>query len=351
MFKLTFPREFDVNGKRLKIVNSQDELSSSIKRYFDGNNLYTTVYSFRHSYAGKFVYSSAIIDRILIDIDKKDNKGNSVDASEQARKITDYLLQKKYFFSINFSGRGYHIYIFTKPVRSSLALKNYTAELVDRTKAIIDTSVVGDLAREVRLINTINQKSGLYCIPIEVDEIGKEEQIATKPRRLERKFLYGETKLDLSPYEQFNDDASRVSLGGIGSSPALRSSFKIDTDYVISKLKKVPCIKDTVENESACWQERTLLLIFLKENGYSLDDAKEIIKNVIAKDKYEKSACTRNHASVVYSRTYNLPRCETINNMGLCPVEVQKTCPFYNKMGGFYSVLKEEIDAVKSVQK
>ena len=337
LFKLTFPREFAVNGKRLKIVHNIQELSREISRYINGNNLYTTVYSFRQTNGTKAIYSTAVVDRILIDIDNKDAKGNPVDAKEQTHKIADYLLAKSYFFNINFSGRGFHIYIYTKATSGGSAVRNYVAELVQRTGAIVDTSVVGDLAREVRILNTINQKSKLYCIPIKVEEIDSAESLAVRPRKLDKSFLYGSTLLDLQPYQQ------NISTNfNFGNAPytMLRSSFEINTDYVINQLKQIPCIKEILDNSYAGWQERTLLLIFLKENGYSYDDAQKIIKAFIAKDKYEKSICTRNHAAAIYSRSYKLPSCATINKMGLCPMADQKKCRFYNKLNDFFSVIK-----------
>ena len=344
LFKLTFPREFAVNGKRLKIVHNIQELSNEINNYIDGNNLYTTVYSFRQTNGTKAIYSTAIVDRILIDIDNKDSKGNPVDAKEQVHKIANYLLTKNYFFNINFSGRGFHIYIYTKTISGGGAVKNYVAELVQRTGAIVDTSVVGDLAREVRILNTINQKSKLYCIPIKIDEIDSAESLAVRPRKLDKSFLYGSTLLDLQPYQQ--GIVENFNYSGF-SHITLRSSFDINTDYVINMLKQVPCIKEVLDNSYAGWQERTLLLLFLKENGYSLEDAQKIVKAFIAKDKYETSTCTRNHAAAIYSRSYKLPSCSTINKIGLCPLADQKKCLFYNKLNDFNSVLEYSKNILK----
>ncbi len=340
MFKLTFPREFAVNGKRLKIVNSINELNNEIRKYINGNNLYTTVYSFRQTNGAKAVYSTAIVDRILVDIDNKDSKGNPVNSKEEVHKISDYLLSKNYFFSINFSGRGFHVYIYTKTTTGGSAVRNYVAELVQRTGAVIDFSVVGDLAREVRLLNTINQKSKLYCIPIKVDEIDIAEKLAVSPRKIDRSYLYGKTLLDLSPYQQFINNSA-----GIGKQE-FNSSFELNVEYTINMLKKIPCIKDILENENAGWQQRTLLLIFLKENGYSLNDAQKIIKTFISKEKYETSVCTRNHAAAIYARNYRLPNCSFIDKTGLCPVSEKTSCPFYNKLDNFSDViLKREIAA------
>jgi hypothetical protein len=336
MFRLNFPREFAVNGKRLLVVHNIDELAHNISKYIRDNNLYTTVYSFGETNGHKAYYNTAVIDRVFIDVDNHGIKGEPIDAAKETRKIADYLLSKGYLFNINFSGRGYHIFIYTSVSRSPISIKNFAYELIERAGASVDTSVIGDLAREVRILNTINQKSGLYCIPVRIEEIGdKALELAKRPRNIDSSFLYGKVLLNLSLYdteEVFN--YSRKSVSDFH----MATEKPVDFEEFYSRVSNIPCINEILDNDMAGWQERSLLLSYMKYQGYTVDDAENIIKSFINKEKYNKSVCVKNHARSYYSRTYLVPSCHAVSRMGLCPIarmgKALNTCLFYNKLSG-----------------
>lgn len=340
MFNIKFPREFALDGSRYAIVNSQAELNVLINKFISNHNLYTTVYSFKEVNGRIGNYSTAIIDRVYFDIDVKDRNNNEIDVILEAKKIMGLLDSKKLFYSVSFSGRGIHIIVYSKATNNKFAIKKFVNYVIDETKAKIDTSVVGDVAREIRIINTINQKSGLYCIPILPEELDSYEHIksiSTKPRKIESKFLIGEKLLDLNEYSDgehmdFHNENyfDKIENGG---------DEIIDIEEFKKSISTIPCLMEIVNNSSAGYSERTLLISYMKSHGYSVEDAHNIIKGFISEEKWNKSKCTRTHAHKYYAGNYMLPSCRTIASQGNCPIYnkglSQTNCKWFCKLNGW----------------
>ena len=171
MFLLNkFPRELCKDNIRIKIAHNLNDVVSFINQYNGYFNLYTTVYMSMNTNGQKTLYyNDVIVDKIFIDIDFKNNN-----IINDVRQLANYLITKKKLkFSVNFSGRGFHFFIYSnnylKPDKKE-KLKQIQRELISHAglelSKNVDRSSFGDLAREVRLINTINLKSGLFCIPL-----------------------------------------------------------------------------------------------------------------------------------------------------------------------------------------
>src|SRR3990167_10955340 len=114
-----FPREIATPKRR--IVFNWKEMKDVIDKYNGKMSLYTTVYSFdkidKKDKYGKIFYlgvpSTAVIDKLFFDFDKSD-------CYEKMLKFHLYLKKLDIMHCINFSGKGFHVYIFTVVVHDEL---------------------------------------------------------------------------------------------------------------------------------------------------------------------------------------------------------------------------------------
>lgn len=335
MFLLNrFYREIALNGKRVKAISNKAELEQFINKYNGVANLYTTVNSYKQA-NGLCFYNSIILDKVFIDIDPKEG----IDIVIEAKKVLKYIEEQRLAHSISFSGRGIHIFIYCKVeelLNPEIALRSFGYELKNKTGAEIDMTVF-DIAREVRLLNTINMRTGLYCIPIKKEELNDMNFIretAKTIRALSPDYLYEGNMLSLKPYDNnipIDTHTQMASFDDLGNLFSTKSV--INPDIFIKSVEDIPCLKEIVEDDKAGWHSRSWLLSYMKNKGYSMNDAEAVIKAFISKEKWNKSNCTRSHARNFYSRNYMLLSCEQVAAMGLCPLaKKQSDCKHYNKL-------------------
>jgi len=332
-----FLREVAVNGVRVKVVSSLDEINFYLNKYNGKANLYTTVFpATKANGNNKLDYNTVIIDKMFFDIDIIEPDK----VIDDIKKLHEWAEQNSYYHSINFSGRGFHFFIYVKPYDKpdkKAVLLNAQSDIIEELNLSknVDRTVVGDVSREVRLLDSINLKSGLYVIPVKIEEVDNVKELAKSWRPLTKDFLYGVKLYDISSYSNGINYYSLPSINYSFDDPEIKEFQKqvnINPDVAIEKLKEVPCLKQVLENDNAGWYERTFLLIFLKENGFTEAEADEILHRFISLEKWQKSSCTRYHAHTIYSRSYALPSCDTLFMRGICPLSDCKTCPFYNNL-------------------
>lgn len=337
MFLLeNFYREVAINGRRIKSVTRMEEISEFITQN-QKHDLYTTVYSYEKLNGNNLCnYSVPKIDKIFMDFDvHSDSEGESV--LSDVRRLTESLSELGYYNSVNFSGRGFHVFVYTKSKKLNtpkLAIRNFVLSISSQYNLHPDMSVVGDVARLVRIIGTTNTRSGLYCIPLRKDELISYQSIkelAKIRRNIDRSFLNGSKLLDIKDYDGYNKNEDE--LIEIKSDTLLEP---MDLNYFKSNIKDIPCINEISEDDYAGWEKRTLLFGYLKSQGYSVVDAKYIIKSILSEEKYKKSSCARTHAEKYYSSSYSMPSCKRIAEKGLCPLynmnKNQIDCKYYMKL-------------------
>lgn len=333
-----YPRELCLNNARVKIAQSSKDVEDFINKNNGFSELHTSVFSYTQTDGTKAYYNSVVVDKIYIDIDPVDKNNLKNDICFELNKIIKYFQEQDLMFSINFSGRGFHFYSYCNLehlINPAVALKNATNFIKEKTNAKIDSSVVGDIARETRLLNTINKRSGLFCIPIKVEELNNLEQIkelAKHKRALTSEFLYGHKLLSLKSFDTNEPYQTKV----IEYQDSFRTESKIDTERFKKKASEIPCISEILQNDRAGWNERTLLLGYLQGKGFSVDDAEAVLKSFISEEKWKKSHCTRNHSRKYFSYGYSLKSCSEIGKLGLCPLlnmkKNQVECKFYEKL-------------------
>lgn len=169
-----YPREFGHPVRITSPIRNDAQLISTIERWQSkGHPAYVTVYSFDD---WKHRPGSAIMDRIFVDLDHATNPQIAID--EGIRLIENLNKHHDIQTTQYFSGKkGLAVYIDFDAVQIAddnkkeviAMFQNILKKLYDLTT--MDMHVVGDINRISRLPNTMHQSSGLYCIPITLDEM------------------------------------------------------------------------------------------------------------------------------------------------------------------------------------
>lgn len=153
-----FPRELARPFKD-KIAWDLDEVNNYILRFGSSYGIHISVYPFSTIDEGKIDYSSAIIDKIFIDIDGKG-------WLKQLRKVFVWAMFNDIISRYNMSGGGAHAFLFCMETiqHKRSCVHNFQSYLERKLKITIDPQVKGDLSRTFRIPNTFNYKRGRYDI-------------------------------------------------------------------------------------------------------------------------------------------------------------------------------------------
>lgn len=294
-------------------LSNRDDIKRAIK-IVNINNGKTSIYRTVYNFLGEVSRENAVIDKIYLDFDP-DDAGKGVFSN--VRKLCDYLRENNIRHSIYYSGRGVHVYLYTELRLASdfknakIAIRNYVKELVDTLDLVIDWSVVGDIRRISRLPNSINTKTGFYCIPLKNIQLSRKEaeQLAVKPQYYSS-LVKGEC-IDLKPYD---------------TEPTFE--YKIEQRDIFLEedvSDKVPlCIQEMLKRGNCNYRERFFIIVALKELAYSQADVENIIWKYLNVKKSNGSTyaehCILEEDQVtrLFERDDFFPSCDVIRAEGYC---------------------------------
>src|SRR5665811_477091 len=163
-------------------IKNESDLIIWIGVYKNHPGLYVSVYAFSGLKEGKVDYLTAMIDRIYLDYDHKTNPEKAIDeALLTIRSLTRHGIYPVAYFT---GQKGVALYIdFITVDIAPENKKDVIARFFDMViKTVyedfsiqletLDPQIRGDITRVSRLPNT-RHSSGLYCIPISPDDMGK----------------------------------------------------------------------------------------------------------------------------------------------------------------------------------
>ncbi len=157
------------NPSRNGIANNAQDIINYVER----NNfidVYHTVYSFTKYNNPATDGGNAIIDTIPFDFDSKNLQLSLNDAKKLVAWCVKHDIQPRITFS---GGKGFHVFIDIKTLslkNAKRTLNQFCNELSDAAGFItVDRVIFGDTNRLIRLPNTKHSKSGLYCIPLNLE--------------------------------------------------------------------------------------------------------------------------------------------------------------------------------------
>ena len=322
------------NFIRIKVFDKQ-----KFNQIINLHNRRVNVYCSINPYKNIYDYSTIILKYCPLDIDKN---------MKTAQEIENYLLKHNIKHKINFSGSkdSYHFYVFLKQddvENPKMSLYNTQKTLIDevfgwrtlekkasqlgktffdfmREDMGIDTQIFGDISRLFRVENTLNLKSGRYCVNVrEIKENGYDDSEKNK----KAPYILGDKLLNLQKstarYKPFSEDYE---------------IDEISDDVEIKNLR--PCVQSMLLKPSPTHQERYVAcydLIDLLAEGTQKRTKK--IEDVIFKLfkrlnwKDFNPTVTRYHIRWCMNSGRSGYTCEQIKRMGLCVKS--KNCEFEEK--------------------
>lgn len=292
-------------------VNNIIEAEEYRLLYSGKKNVYQSVYK----YNGEINPKNAIVDKIFLDFDYDEE----LTFFKNVRKVAKYLADSHYTFSIRFSGRGFHIFIFLDPKvklnNPKAAIRKWVKDMHIKTDTHSDSSVVGDLRRVSRMLNSMNLKTHLYCIPIAYNELMNftYESICGMAKTIgdistDRTFVGGKY-LDISDFDNNNESKTL--------------NYRIDKDNIQVHQGFPPCILEMLKNPELGYYERGQLIIYLRDQGYSFYEILMVLKSFLSEEKYYHAVEEENQPEYLYFVREMLlfGNCDTQKDNGICPLD------------------------------
>ena len=336
--------------ERISIAN-EEEFLQVLNHYNSKKTIYYSIYSCQEKTNNNcncnqeitdWHFCNTEIDKIVFDIDNL----NSLDI---VKKFHSYLLKNNLKHLILFSGqKGFHIYIFTKnynylknPKNSLLNSHNYFIKELNlkvngNGNSDVDSHILGDVARLMRIPNTLHLESNLYCIPITTEDLilGK-NYILNKAKSQNFNFtFYGKELFDISKFDN----------GIINHIPPLIFKVKEKVEISIDKQKLLnelpPCLQNILIQPYIYWNQRFHLLKYFQDSGYSDFEIESIMK-IFTDGKVHPVKKTNNwNIDIMNVQNRYLRRnksffsCKKIKGEMLCPISFGlcskiKTNPLY----------------------
>jgi hypothetical protein len=311
-----FPREF-ANPKR-RLVFSKEEFYSLINKFLPYTNLYTSVYSFKQidSEKNQPIYDSAEIDKIFVDVDEPSEW-------EAIKHYHNLLTEQNILHTLVFSGKGFHIYVFCKLSDEDVqgwvkkeAIRNFITSTFKKLK--YDEVVVGDLARITRIPNTFNFRRKRWCIPLSskflelsYDEICKKAE----KQNLEWDF-FGKKKIVLK-VEEIKNEVKKFNEVDIEDVKKILITEPIFPPF----LKKIIDKKKYFWDRSGGWKERYLIILWLKEIGFTFKECVAYLKSILTKPEFVHCVFEEKQPQYLYSKEftknpYHFPKIEKLKEYG-----------------------------------
>lgn len=262
------------------------------------------------------------------------------------RKFYEYCLANDYECFISFSTGGFWGYISTTcvPLKNpKVAMANFQMKVaedlgfvVDKgKKGDLDISIVGDIARITRAINTKDLRRDRYCIVLRNDEIYLTyEQIcdlARKPRF--EYYWYGNTQVDLTQYD--NGKAfcpSKVKIKSYIPEEEKKEDYDSKEVLNLNIESFLPCVQSWLKEPGKdTWIARYYFAVYCAETAVPKAEADRIAKEYFSKTKRSDEYRTNYHhfdSKGFIQRAYDnkfFPNCDTLIDKGLCPGK----CKFY----------------------
>ena len=311
----TFPREV---GPPRKLVNNKKEYLEYINLYNGKRKaIYSSIYTFEKLQPNtknvlRPIYDTAIVDKIYFDFDNK-----SCSAYIECNKLHKHCDKMGLKHCIIFSGRGYHLYIFTKSSNLKYkkeAIKGAQNFFINASQLIVDKQVIGNVAQMARIPNTFHIKAKRFCIPLSREQFEKGSEFIkefSKEQNFTNNIYIGRKLLHISDWDApYSGDNFLFSpIENITSS---------------TKIKKFPnfplCISYIIHKIPMRWKERYLLILYLKEKGFLQQEVFEILKEYLSDKKLRHCIKEERQLQYLFKRDDLLfPSCENMMKDGFCP--------------------------------
>ena len=110
-----------------KVVLSRNDYAEFVNAQNNRTNVYTTVYDFEHFSERAKIDSSVILDRIFLDFDAHGEKIEK--AYRDVKVVMELVLEQEFEYTLFFSGRGFHVFIFGEPAEDMRSIEFFFGEI------------------------------------------------------------------------------------------------------------------------------------------------------------------------------------------------------------------------------
>ena len=306
-FKVGFPRQ-----KILKLdKEGRNFFKESIKRLNGLTNIYRSLYDFV-DYPGA---DTAIIDKVYFDFDCDGDDPSR--CQRDVKKLSDYLSDEGFSYSIFFSGNGFHLFLYTEKILSSelqnpkAALANVWDFYVEKLNINVDEKPRGDVVRICRVPNTVNKKTGRFCIPLFPSELelSRREifELAQKPRKSVASYrVDGTKKVCLKEFDGRKEERNY-------------SYTEIEDAEDIETSELPLCTWAMLKDGDCDYRERFAIITALRDLCFSKKDTIKVLRKYLKEGRFVH--CIRDERQVDYlfeRDDLSFPSCDTIKDLGFC---------------------------------
>jgi len=314
----------DGEHERVPVLDEDDYLMVLENTYGEQVNVFVDLFSEPQK-------KSLLFDCFFMDLDLKDLEPDDflVLGKKILRRMADFGL---HVYTL-FSGRGLHFYV---PFTASefVSSKDYRAcatktaynFVKPRERVFLDTSALGSTGKMVRVVDTLNPKSNLYCVPVDLATVSSYTQL----RKL------GEKPCEASGSMTPNLKQLKNNLSAL--TPFLSVRITENRSVIISGEKKAstipPCVKqcfETLKQEAELPHEgRVLLALYC----LSIELPEDEIVNIFRCARDFKERITRYQVNYLRRAGYRFKRCDLLRLTGYCPGK----CQYYPSLNRWFRV-------------
>lgn len=315
---------------RRKIVFTKNEYINFVNAQNNKTNVYTTVYDFGQFSENAKIDSTVIIDRIFLDFDAHEEDLDK--AWRDVKTVMNYVIEKDYEYTLFFSGRGFHLFVFGEKTDNMRNVQTLFREIKDYLVLKVGQDItlderVGQTTRLRRVPNTVNMSSSdgrgnaRFCIPLLVSDLNLTiEQILTlaeKPRQIpfqkggKKKVVFPEAP----PIQEVDGEVSVPdTIGSLPMLPCLHNAIMTENPSHLARAYLVSWYRDLISG----YQDLTTL----EEKSKTLDLVVEELERVFAESDtvwldWDKNT-TKKHAKFTVYNNYNTPHCDKLISEGFC---------------------------------
>lgn len=300
-------REFFLRNMRIPIY-SDEELEEFKMLYTGKKNIYESVYTFEGNTKEDIRASNAIVDKIFLDFDYDED----FKFFDDVKKVVKFLKELNLYYYVRFSGRGFHVFIKLSNIKLKnprRAIRGWVNELHRKTNTTSDSAVIGDLRRVCRMMGSMNMKTHLHCIPLDYAHLMNctYESICEMSKEYSDDvydfYNHGQL-LDISEYDKEEDYTPIQEIN--------MSNIKITIEYP-------PCIQQMLANNQLGYYARGQLILYLRDDGYGIDEILIILKSILSEKKYYHCVEEEKQPYYLYYREDIIfSSCKTLKSNGLC---------------------------------